>query len=152
MNEYIYIYIYSLSQRNVITSTLVFNFQILRPVISINVFRGFPRFTANVRFVPKFQATLHDNHATFHPNTTMALLNLSAPVQRPQRRRVSDALFTLAPTCFYRKVEWAISGYLPNCKLSCLSGTNLIPITFRQLVYLFFRLQYHVAKMEYRKV
>jgi hypothetical protein len=103
----------------------------LRTVISINFFRGFPRFTANVRFVPKFQVTLYDYHATFHPNTTMALLNLSASVQRLQRRRVSAVLFTLALTCFYRKVEWAISGYLQSYKLSYFIGRNLISITFR---------------------
>ena len=116
---------------NVNTSSFVFRFQILRQVISMNVFRGFPRFTANVPFIPKFQATLHDYHATFLPNTTTALLNLSAPVQRPQIWRVTVVLFTLALTCFYRKVEWAISGCLQSCKLSCFIGRNLISITFR---------------------
>jgi hypothetical protein len=67
-------------KRNVTTSSFVFRFQTLRPVISTNVSRGFLRFTANVHSVPKFQATLHDYHATIRPNTTMALLNLSAPV------------------------------------------------------------------------
>jgi hypothetical protein len=139
-------------KRNVTTSSFVFRFQTLRPVISINVSRGFLRFTANVNSVPKFQATLYDYHATFRSSTTMALLNLSAAVQWPQRRRASAVSFTLAPNCFYGKVEWAISGYHQTCKLSCFIGRNLISITFRWLVCLFCWLQNHGARMEYRNV
>lgn len=143
---------FSMMQRNATSSTLVFRFRILRPVISVNVFRGFPRFKANVRFVPTFQDTLHDYHATFHPNRTMTLLNLFVSVQWPQRRRISAVSFIFSLTCFYGKVEWAISGYLQSCKLSCLIWTHLISVIFRRHVCLYSRLQYHVARMEYRNI